>query len=46
MEFLKDIFINLLSDSIWALGVFMFARLFLLKNHLVVIFFQKKPADT
>ena len=32
MDFLKDIFINLLSDSIWAIGGFLFAKTLFLKK--------------
>lgn len=32
MDFIKDIFINLLSDAIWAIGGFIFARFIFLKK--------------
>ena len=32
MDFLKDIFINLLSDSIWAVGGFLFAKTLFFKK--------------
>jgi len=32
MELIKDIFINLLSDALWAIGGFIIARLLLLKK--------------
>jgi hypothetical protein len=35
METLKDILVNLLSDAIWALGGFLFARLLLFKKNLL-----------
>ena len=32
MDFIKDIFINLISDAIWAIGGFIFARFIFLKK--------------
>jgi hypothetical protein len=32
MDLIKDIFINLLSDAIWAIGGFIFARFIFLKK--------------
>jgi hypothetical protein len=38
MEAIRDIFINLLSDAIWALGGFLVAQFLFLKNFRVVSF--------
>jgi len=32
LDFLKDILVNLLSDAIWAIGGFLFARFLFLKK--------------
>ena len=39
MEAIKDIVINLLANTIWALGGFLLARLSLLKKNLIVPIF-------
>ncbi len=35
MDFLKDIFVNLLSDGLWAVGAFLLAKFLFLKKSLL-----------
>jgi hypothetical protein len=37
MDFIKDIFINLLSDAIWGIGGFISARFIFLKKSFFVL---------
>lgn len=41
MELIKDIFVNLLSDAIWAVGGFMIAQLLFFKKSILLRFTQQ-----